>query len=304
MTCVPSTLADLLNAAYAEARVLPRLVAWPMELPALTAADISKAREHTPDEFVIEREGKVASVVAVSPRPDGVGHLVSFATRPECRRRGLASDCLARGLDFLKSHGVERVHTAAFIDSRVTSACAFLEHHGFTVRDPDHQNIVMQIDMTRYEPAPIVLPEGYRIESLRPEWVPQYLAAKDRIFGGTTPPDWFEKTFSHRPDFEWNGWMTLWHGDEMIGIAGADLFRDPQHPERYSGAQIEFVGVVEEERGLRLGELIVRACLDYIKARDLPCQLITQRFRVPAVTLYEKLGFVFRRENRVYEKQL
>lgn len=304
MSTPPAAVADLLNAACAEARALPRLVAWPAERPLLTADDIIKAREHTPDEFLLERDGHVVSGVAVNPGRDGTGYLAFFATHPDYRRQGLASECLQRALDFLKSRGAAKVQTSPFVDSRLTAACAFLEHHGFVVHDPDHQNMVMQIDMSSYEPEPIALPEGYRIEALRPEWVPQYLQVKDRVFGGTSPDDWFEKTFSHRWDFEWDGWMTLWQGDEMIGISGADLFRDPAHPECYSGAQIEYVGVVDGHRGLRLGEIIVRACLDYIKARDLPCQLITQRFRVPAVTLYEKLGFRFQRENRTYEKPL
>ncbi|MCE5240144.1 GNAT family N-acetyltransferase [bacterium] len=304
MAASPAALADLLNAAYAESRALPRLVAWPVERPLLTTDDVLKAREHTPDEFVVERDGRVVSGVAARAGQDGTGYVAWFVTHPDHRRQGLASDCLQRALGFLRAQGCSKVQTAAFVDSRVTSACAFLEHHGFTVRDPEHQNIVMQIDMTQYEPAPIAMPEGYHIEPLQPEWVPQWLQVKDRVFGGTSAPDWFEKTFSHRWDFEWEGWMTLWRGDEMIGISGADLFRDPAHREHYSGAQIEYVGMVEGHRGLRLGEIIVRACLDYIKARDLPCQLITQRFRVPAVTLYEKLGFRFQRENRTYEKTL
>jgi len=227
-----------------------------------------------------------------------------FATHPEHRRKGYASDCLAQAMAWAREQGATGVRTHSFIDSRVTSACAFLEHHGFTVREPDRQNIVMQIDMTQFVPEPVVLPEGYHVEALRPEWVPQWLQVKDRVFGGTSGPDWFEKTFSHRWDFEWEGWMTLWQGDDMIGICGADMFRDPDRREDYCGAQIEYVGVVDGHRGLRLGEIIVRLCLNYIKARGVPCQLITQRFRVPAVTLYEKLGFRVRRENRTYEKSL
>lgn len=305
MPASPAALAELLNAAHAEARALPRVVAWPEENPPWTSESYGVFMEAAAlQDFVLERDGRLVSAVTVSPRPDGVGILSHFATHPDCRRQGLASDCLARALDFLKSQGVERVNTSPFVDSRVSSACAFLEHHGFTVHDPDRQNIVMQIDMTQYVPVPIDMPAGYRLEPLRPEWIPIYLAAKDRVFGGTSAPDWFDKVFSHRWDFEWEGWMTLWHGDEMIGMSGADLFRDPAQPERYCGAQIEYVGVVEGRRGLRLGELIVCACLNYIKAHGVPCQLITQRFRVPAVTLYEKLGFVFQRENRIYEKQL
>ena len=190
------------------------------------------------------------------------------------------------------------------MDSRVGSACGFLEANGLTVRDPQGHNIVMQIDMSQYEPVPIVLPPDYRLEVLTPERVPLWLEAKDRVFGGATPCDWFEKTFSHRWDFEWDGWLTLWHDGEIIGLSSADMFRDPAHHDHYCGAQIEYVGVLESHRGRQLGKLIVCACLNHIKERGVPCQLITQPFRIPAITLYQRLGFRHVRENRTYEMTL
>ncbi|MHB8995245.1 MAG: GNAT family N-acetyltransferase [Armatimonadota bacterium] len=301
-----AAIADLLNAAWAEAAALPRVVAPPVEMQPWTPEKASSVLEAAADGvFTVERDGLPVNLLTATAEADGVGYLSCLATHPAYRRQGLATDCLSRALDFLKSRGLTRVETGYFTDSRVTSACAFLEARGFTVREPERQNIVMQIDMNQYEPVPIVLPEGFRIETLRPESIPQYLQTKDRVFGGTTAPDWFEKTFSHRWDFEWDGWLTLWRGEEMIGLSGADLFRDPDHPETYSGAQIEYVGVVEGFRGLRLGEMLVRACLNYIKDLQVkPCQLITQPFRVPAVTLYERLGFRLVRENRTYEMTL
>lgn len=307
MTADAASIADLLNAAWAETRILPRVVAWPQELPPLTASDVEARRAQGwlgAGLFTAERDGQLVSLVDVTVSGD-TGQIGWLGTHPQYRREGLAADCMRHAVAFLKSQECSRLQTAGFIDSRVTSACTFLESFGLTVRDPRGQNIVMQIDMDEYEPVPIVLPEGFRIETLRPEWVAQWLAAKDRVFGGTTAPDWFENTFSHRPDFEWDGWLTLWHEDEMIGMSGADLFRDPAQPENYSGAQIEYVGVAEGFRGLRLGEMIVCACLNYVKdLRVKPCQLITQPFRVPAVTLYQRLGFRHVRENRTYEMAL
>ena len=306
MSVSPAAIASLLNAAWAEAAALPRVVAWPVELPLLTEQDVLARREQGwlgEGLCTSEDDGEPVSLVDVSYSGE-VGQIGWFGTSPALRRRGLASDCLRRGLQYLKAHGVKRVRTEGFVDSRVASACGFLEAHGLTVRDPQQQNIVMQIDMDQYKPVPIVLPPDYRLEVLRPEGVPLWLEAKDRVFGGATPSDWFEKTFGYRWDFEWDGWLTLWRGDEIIGLSGADLFRDPAHPESYCGSQIEYVGVLEGHRGLQLGKLIVCACLNHIKERGVPCQLITQRFRVPAVTLYERLGFRHVRENRVYEMTL
>jgi ribosomal protein S18 acetylase RimI-like enzyme len=301
-----AAVAELLNVSWAEAAALPRVVAPPVEMQRWTPDKASSILEAAADGvFAVEREGLPVSLLMATADADGLGHLSCLATHPDHRRQGLATDCLSRALSFLKRQGVTRIETGYFTDSRVASACSFWEARGFSVRDAEHQNIVMQIDMDLYEPVPISLPEGFRIETLRPEMIPQYLQAKDRVFGGTTAPDWFEKTFSHRWDFDWDGWKTLWHRDEMIGMSGADLFRDPDNLETYSGAQIEYVGVAEGFRGLRLGEMIVRACLNHIKAREVkPCQLITQPFRVPAITLYQRLGFRHVRENRTYEMKL
>lgn len=301
-----AAIADLLNVAWAETAALPRVVAPPVEMQPWTPEKASSVLEAAADgTFTIERDGLPVSLLLATADADGLGHLSCLATHPAYRRQGLATDCLIRALDSLKSRGVRRVETGYFTDSRVTSACAFLEARSFTVREPDRQNIVMQIDMDQYEPLPIVLPEGFRMETLCPDWVPLWLQTKDRVFGGTTASDWFEKTFSHRWDFEWDGWKTLWQGDEMIGLSSADLFRDPDHRETYSGAQIEYVGVVEGFRGLRLGEMLVRSCVNYVKGLQVkPCQLITQPFRIPAVTLYERLGFRLVRENRTYEMKL
>jgi ribosomal protein S18 acetylase RimI-like enzyme len=297
-------IAELINAATAEARALPRLVAWPVELPLLTPEDSERRRAEGwlgAGLFTAERDGRLVSLVDVRALEDK-GQIGWFATHPDYRRLGLATECFQRACEYLRAAGVTSLQTEGFVDSRVVSACGFLEASGLTVRAPQQQNIVMQIDMDAYEPVSIVLPADFRIESLRPEWVPQWLQTKDRVFGGSTPADWFEKTFSHRWDFEYEGWMTLWRGDEMIGISGTDLFRDPEHRENYSGCQIEYVGVVEGHRGLRLGEMLVCSCLNYAKALKVkPCQLITQIFRVPAVTLYERLGFRHVREIRVYE---
>ena len=298
-----AAIAELLNVSWAEAAALPRVVPWPDELPPWTPEKVASVIENAPDGvFVAQRDDLPISILVATAAPDGVGRLSCLATHPAHRRQGLAGGCLKRALQFLKSQGVTRVETSHFVDSRVTSACGFLETSGFTVRDPQHQNIVMQIDMDKYQPVPLVFPLDYHLEVLRPEWIALWLQTKDRVFGGTTAADWFEKTFSHRPDFEYEGWMTLWRGDEMIGMASADLFRDPAHPDNYSGAQIEYVGVVEGHRGLHLGELVVRACLNYVKDKGIkPCQLITQPFRVPAITLYERLGFRHVRDNRTYE---
>jgi len=228
-----------------------------------------------------------------------------FATHPDHRRKGHASACLQRALAHVRERGAAAIRTHGFTDSRNTAACAFLEHRGFTVRDPEHQNIVMQIDMDHYEPRPVELPEGYRVTSLRMDRLQDWVTVKDAVFESKTTPEWFMANFGSRPDFDPAGWHVLYCEDEPIGIAGADFHRDPAHPETISGCQIEWVGVLDTHRGKRLGESLMRTCLNYTKQHGVnPCQLITQIFRQAAVLLYEKLGFRHVREDRTYERPL
>lgn len=302
-----AAVAELLNAAWAEARLLPRVVPQPIEIPPLTAQDVAKRREHGwlgEGLSIRERDGKLTALVDARVTSE-MGQIGWFGTHPDYRGQGLATECLQQALGYLAAHGMQFVQTASFVDSRVTSVCDFLEANGLAVRDPEHQNIIMQIDMGTYQALPVTLPEGYSIEPLQMTQLDEWMAVKNRIFGTQGGPEWFMNSFGSRWDFEPQGWLVLRHGETLIGMAGADLHRDPALPECYRGCQIEYVGVCEEHRGHRLGEMLVVSCLNYAKALGVqPLQLATQYFRVPAVRLYERLGFRIVRENRVYEMNL
>lgn len=301
------TLAVLLNAAYEPLRTLPRVVPQPVELPVVTQEEIATRRAEGwfGDNCITTiRDGKLIALLDFQVTGDEAS-LGAFATHPAYQRQGLGSANLTAALEAMRATGAATVRTASFVDSRNLAACACLEKAGFTVRDPEHQNIVLQIDMDRYQPLPIELPPAYRIEPLRLEWLEAWMTVRNRVFESSGGPDWFHSVFASRWDFEPQGWHVLFHGDEMIGIAGADLHRDPAHPEAYSGSQIEYVAVYSEHRGLRLGEMLVATCLNYTKRLGVkPCQLITQPFRVAAIKLYERLGFRKVRDNRVYERLL
>ena len=163
----------------------------------------------------------------------------------------------------------------------------------------------MQIALEAYQVRDVQLPADYSFVTLTPELVPDWCAVKDGVFGGETPPEWFERSFANRWDFDPEGWFLLDCAGEKVGISGADIFRDPAAPSRLTGCQIEYVGVLPEHRGKRLGEALVIHCLNHAKRlQAAPCQLITQEFRVPAVTLYQSLGFRRVRENRIYSLSL
>lgn len=301
-------IASTLNAAWQAARSLPRVVAFLDEIPILTAQAVAARRQRGGEGhawFCDEVAGEPVALVEVGVTAEGRGQLGWFGTHPDYRRQGRASECLRRALAWLREREVSEFQTADFVDSRLSDACAFLEAHGFQWRDSDQQNMVMQIDLASYTPRPITLPPGYSFVTLTTALVPAWCAVKDAVFGGKTEPEWFDQTFGRRWDFDPTGWFLLEYRGEMVGISGADIFRDPSDPSRLTGCQIEYVGVLAEHRGKRLGEALVAHCLNYAKALDArPCQLITQPFRVPAVTLYQSLGFRIVRHNRTYSLTL
>lgn len=319
-----AALSALMEESFREMRVLPRVVPQPAELPAFDERWIeSQAHQGWLGEglwLAVHNERLVSFVdIRIHGQQAALGY---FATHPAHRRLGYASACLNAALQHARACGATQIYTAFFIDSRLKAACRFLEQQGFSVRNPERQNIVMQIDMDRYQPQEIFLPAGFALESLQLEWLPQWMDVKNRVFETNDSVEWFAH-FSQRWDFDPAGWLTLWHYDKeraplakspapaikpqarLVGIAAADFHRDPATPTRICGCQIEYVGVLPEYRGLGLGECLMRACLNYVHQHHVkPCQLITQPFRKAAIGLYEKLGFRVVRENRIYEKCL
>jgi len=90
-----------------------------------------------------------------------------------------------------------------------------------------------------------------------------------------------------------------------VGITGAIVWFGNEAMTRPSGALVEWVGVVPEERGKNLGEALLVAALNYLKGRNVyPNCLVTQPFRKAAIGLYEKLGYQTVREMTFYAKQL
>jgi ribosomal protein S18 acetylase RimI-like enzyme len=302
------SLSQLLNVAWAEARDLPFVVPVPGELPLLTPVAVREHRaEGWLDPALTVVSGGHSPVMLVEARQvdEEVAQIGWLATHPAVRRQGLARQGVQYLLEELRTRGLKVVRTT-MVDSRLSNLCAFWEAMGFTVQDPHGQNIVMKADLAACPPPPLPsLPAPYALRPLKPSDVPVWLEVKNRVFESHSEAGWFEATFSSRWDFDWDGWLVITRDDEIVGIAAADYHRDPARPETVSGAHIEYVGVLPECRGLRLGETLMMACLQHILNRGLTeCTLITQPFRVPAIRLYERLGFRLQRENRIYRLDL
>lgn len=301
-------LAQLLNEAWAEARDLPRVVPVPGELPLLTPAAVREHRAHgwlDPSLTVVSGGQQPVMLAEARQLDEQTAQFGWLGTHPAVRRQGLARQAVQFLLEQLRGRGVKQVRTI-MVDSRLGSLCAFWEAMGFAIQDPHGQNIVMKADLIACPPPPLPsLPSPYALRPLQPSDVPAWLEIKNRVFESRSEAGWFEATFSSRWDFDWDGWLVMVREDEMVGIAAADYHRDPARPETVCGAHIEYVGVLPECRGLRLGEALMIGCLQHILKRGLTeCTLITQPFRVPAIRLYERLGFRLQRENRVYRREL
>ncbi|MFW5868321.1 MAG: GNAT family N-acetyltransferase [Armatimonadota bacterium] len=233
--------------------------------------------------------GKPVSAAMAVRSEDGCGWW-RIATAAEHRRRGLASACVEAGESALREDGVRSVGTEAVVDSRWDAAETWLRSLGYELEDPEKRNITMVAP--DWSPRQVEWPDGFSLDTLREEDLDEWIAVRNEVFGSDHDTAWFRTRFMDRPDFDESGWKIVRHEGRMIGISSAVCVEDERDPEHLRGAQIEWVGVLEEFRGLRLGEKLVVACMNYAAERGfLPILLITQPFRVPAISLYEKLGF-------------
>ena len=302
-------LVEVINRAFAPLRELPRVNPEGPELGIYTHADLAR---HLSEGLLDPVFSHVAladgrPIALVECRLNAVRDIAEIgwiAAHPEFTGHALARRCLERALRAALDHGATDARTWHTIDSRWTDACAFLTAMGFEVQNPQKHNITMQIDLDAYEPREPVVPEGYEIVTYKDGDSAEWAALKDAIFGGETAPDQFLREFAARHDFDPAGWFFVVHEGRKVGMTGAMICRNRQTGV-VTGGQIHWVGALAEERGKGLGEALMLAGLNYFKALEAdPCVLVTQHFRVPAVTLYEKLGFRLVREEQIYIRKL
>ena len=228
-----------------------------------------------------------------------------IATHPEFGRRGLAAACLEAGEGALRQAGAETAKPVGVVDSRWASGCAFLEKAGYAVKQPDHDSITMLIDINSWVPREVRVAPGYEIVNVVEDDLEDWTACRNEVFNTNVGVEWFRDHFMSRHDFTFVGWHAARHEGRIVGIAGAQIIRDQREPDNILGCMLEYVAVREQHRRKGLAEGLMVACLNHAKALNAePVMLITQPFRVPAVRLYEKLGFKKIAELRQYVKSL
>ena len=302
-----SALVAFLNEAYADLRSLRPVGVEGPDYPEFTEADLA-AREETgavgAGTFLLLEGGEVASAASCGMAGDP-GVIGFVGTALAFRRRGHATKLLARCEGQARAARMTALRTGPFVDSRYQPACELFEHCGFHVRALERSNMTMEIDLDRWEPCEPALPPGYRIVAFREGDEQAWSDLKDGVFGGGPTVEWFRQRFRDQPNFDPEGWLFAEHEGRKVGIAGAIVWFEDAAMTRPNGSLIEWVGLLPEERGKRLGEALMVACLNYLKRRAVvPNCLISQYFREPAVALYRKLGYRVVRECRTYEKRL
>jgi len=303
-------LAAVLNAAYGTLRELPRLDVEGDEHPDLRPDDLAPALA----EGRLWPAGSVVARMAGTPVTAALMELDADAQRGVVRRlgthpahwgRGCAREVLRAVEAAARQAGVKRLEVAHAVDSRRPAGSRLLEHHGFARPNPEGEHITMVLDLEAYQPLAPTLPAGYTIRSFRRGEEPRWVALKNRVFDDGATVEWFAQRFGNLPNFDPASWFIAERRGEWVGMASVITWYDDGALARPRGAVIEWVGVVEEERGRGLGEGLMRTCLNVAHAsRPWPLILITQPFRQPAVALYRKLGFEIAREHRVYAKNL
>ena len=299
-------LAEFLNEAYADIRALPGLGIEGPDCPEFTEGGLAQW-EQNGAHIALAMEGDAIVSAAGWGRfgEEAVCDILFIGTAPAHRRRGHARELLRRCEAWARERSLEQLRTQSFVDSRRTAACGLLAACGFEVRDPEHMNITMQVDMDAWEPRVPELPEGYRIVRFQDGDEQAWADVQKAVFDGDGTEEWFRRRFRDRPNFDPGGWLFLERNGERVGITGAIVWFRDEAMTQPSGSLIEWVGVLPAERGKRLGEALMVAALNYLKGRDVyPNCLVTQYFRKPAVALYEKLGFRTVREWRTYVKPL
>ena len=290
---VADDVAALVHSAFAPARE-----AFPLNLirPPAPFATIEEMQETLRGDGVIEDasfvavlDGEVVSAAIAVTRGDSIGWW-RIATHPDHRRAGLASECVRRGEEALRETGGEEVSTVDTVDSRWPAARALLESLDYELVDPDQRNITMVAE--RWKPRPLSVADGYEIGTLDEDAIAEWMQVRNEIFNGDWEPERFTEYFGSRPDYDPLGWFVARHQGRIVGMTGGLAIRLDRAPDILRGGQIEYVGVLEGHRGAGLGETLMVAGMNYLAKRGaLPALLLTQPFRVPAVRLYEKVGF-------------
>ena len=299
-------VASLIEEAFSSHRKLFPLNLIQIPVPFATADELADTlRGDTVIEeasFVATGSDCIVSAAIATLDGDDAGWW-RIVTSEDHRRAGLASECMRLGQAALAEAGRTGITTNAVVDSRWSDAEGLLEASGYDLADPQERNITMVA--REWELGEPQIADGYRIDVLTEGDVEEWMEVRNEIFGGEWEPGRFMEYFGNRPDFDWPGWFVVRCAGRIVGMTGALAIEQERAPSTLRGGQIEWVGVLDEHRGAGLGEALMIEGMNYLAKRGaIPALLLTQPFRVPAIRMYEKLGFSTEAAWHVWTKPL
>jgi mycothiol synthase len=240
--------------------------------------------------FTAESEGRIQGIISAKVAEEGKGQIVCFAADRADGER-ITSSLLTRCIDALKEQNCQEIggaHWLACEDTEtVTSAFAAA---GVMIELPEQRNILMGIALENIAPVP-PLAEGYEGHTFRPGDDERWTMVKEVVFGSASA-DEFESYYSGRADFDPNEVVFVEHGDSLVAFSAGVFHQTKVGNLPCHRIFLDWVGALDEHRGKGLGIYICLHCMNHVKNKGASyCTLVTQHYRVPAVTLYKKLGF-------------
>ncbi|MGI6350115.1 MAG: GNAT family N-acetyltransferase [Armatimonadota bacterium] len=158
--------------------------------------------------------------------------------------------------------------------------------------EPMGKHVDVRMDRPDLEGLPpIEVPAGYELITFSPGLFEEWVALLDRCFPELEPFDkgkWASRTIE-RAQFMPEGTFFVRHSGSLVATAFCWL----DEPDERELGRVHWVGAEDAHRGRSLGRLVTVAVLHHMVSVGLKrAMLDTQDYRLPAVNLYLKLGFV------------
>jgi mycothiol synthase len=147
--------------------------------------------------------------------------------------------------------------------------------------------LFMRLPELANRPARVPVPASYTLRMAGPEDLEGVAAVLSDSFEDTWDAERASMTLSAEEGVE--ATYIVCSGPEVVAVASARLL-----PALYPGAgYVHYVGVHSSHRGHRLGEVVVGRVLEHFATAGVASAVLeTDDFRLPAVRIYLRLGFV------------
>lgn len=237
---------------------------------------------------------EVVAYAALSELPDGTCGL-ELAVHPLHRNHDALDRIIDGSIELCSARGSRRIRAWAF----QPKMAAELEGAGF---EPERE--LRQLRLPLPAPDSPRFPPGVTVREFRPGIDEEaWLEVNNAAFAGHPENgEWTLDVLADRRSQEWwdpAGFLMAWEGDELVGSCWTKMHG------RGVG-EIYVIGVSPAHQGRGLGRALVLAGLDYL-ATVKGCaegMLYVDAANRPAISLYERMGFVLDHIDRSFVRSL